>query len=272
MKNYKNLFIFIGFDKSGSTWLYNALSSNTYVSLPRCKETFYFDRFYSKGENWFIKQFNVKKSVWLDICHDYIFDDDALGRIKKDFPNAHLIVFLRDPIEKCFSLYKFAKRNHTVSGNFRSCLENNPGIIERSFYADRISKIIFSFGKKAHFFFFDNLQKNPHSFYEEICKTLNVPAITKSNLSDKINQSSSERIYGFGFIAKFFANFLRTYGFTKILGYFKRNQLLFRFLFKSNESKIDIKDHDYLLSIFINDIEKTSKILNTNLDHWKNYK
>lgn len=272
MKNKKNIFIFIGFDKSGSTWLYNALLSNNYVSLPQCKETFYFDRFYEKGEKWFISQFNNKRKVWLDICHDYIFDDNALNRIKNDFPQTQVIIFLRNPIEKCFSLYKFAKRNHTVTGSFRSCLDNYPGIIERSYYADRISKIISLFGKKAHFFFFDNLQDNPIFFYKNICKTLCIPAITNIDLTNKINQSASERLLGLGFFAKFFASILRTYGFTRILGYLKKNQLLFHILFKSNTSKIGKVDYNYLLNIFNNDIAKTSKILNIDLSHWKIYK
>lgn len=53
-------FIGIGPMRAGTSWLHHALSLHPGVSLPREKETFYFDRYFERGPAWYAAHFDAE--------------------------------------------------------------------------------------------------------------------------------------------------------------------------------------------------------------------
>ena len=263
--------IYIGYDKSGSTWLFNALLSNPYVSLPSSKETFYFDRYYNKGLKWYSAFFSDAADVRLDISHDYIFSSESLLRIKSDLPAAKCIVFLRNPIDKLWSMYKYALRANKISGSLRDEICNDPGILTRSFYYSQVKFVLDNF-PDTKFFFFEDLQSNPCAFYNDFCQYLGVPSKSSANLSLVVNPSSSLKFSSLSPFFKFGTSILRAFGAYRLIGLLKTNRYFFNFFFKSNDLLISDDDYNYLLDIFHDDISKLSSLLNIDLSHWSEYK
>ncbi|MBW1667342.1 MAG: sulfotransferase domain-containing protein [Deltaproteobacteria bacterium] len=98
-----------GVEKGGTTTLYDALVSTTWVTEPRIKETqflalpretvldnfeWYLDNFSPSGES-----FNVDASTL------YFWSDNAVRNIREFIEKPRIIIILRDPAKRAFSAY-----------------------------------------------------------------------------------------------------------------------------------------------------------------------
>ena len=87
-------FLFIGPDKSGSTWLYEILRQHPECYVPPIKDIYYFDKHYERGLNWYLSFFKhaelTHKAIG-ELSHDYLFSKTATDRIANDFPNIKMI-------------------------------------------------------------------------------------------------------------------------------------------------------------------------------------
>ncbi len=62
-----------------------------------------------------------------DVCSDYLVEPLAAGRIAHTFPNAKIIVILRNPVDRAFSLYLWMIREgYEFLPTFRAALEAEP--------------------------------------------------------------------------------------------------------------------------------------------------
>ena len=50
-------FLFIGAAKTGSSWLYEIMLQHPEIFVPRIKDPYFFDRFYEKGLDWYLRLF-----------------------------------------------------------------------------------------------------------------------------------------------------------------------------------------------------------------------
>ena len=109
----KPRFLIIGSQRCGTTSLYNYLSQHPNITSASKKEIHYFDTNYDKGNNWYKKHFTItegskrkRELITGEATPYYIFHPHAPSRVKKNLPDAKLIVMLRDPVERAFSHYK----------------------------------------------------------------------------------------------------------------------------------------------------------------------
>jgi len=262
--------IYIGYDKSGSTWLFNALSSNPYVSLAQSKETFFFDRFFHNGLDWYSSFFSDSSQVRLDISHDYIFYKESIDRILSTMPNVNIIIFLRNPIFKLWSMYNYAKRTNRISCSLRSAIKNDPGMVRRSLYYDDINYILNNFSN-VKIFYFDELESDPVIFYQSICCYLNIPSISNTSLDKKVNQAAIFRFPFLNFLVNNLSKLLRFSKLYSVIGFLKTNHFLQRLFFKPSNATLSKADFKYLLSLFNDDIDSLSKLLSRDFTSWKKY-
>lgn len=98
--------------------------------------------------------------------------------IRKNLPNLKILLILRDPVERDWSALKMdlgARKNQDMESVSNKQITNYlANINPRSKYG----KIINNWGKtyKQSFkiFFYDDLKKNPYSFFKEICSFLEI--------------------------------------------------------------------------------------------------
>ena len=93
-------FLYIGPDKSGSSWMFDYLSKHEECYIPSCKDIYFFDRFYHRGSHWYLSFFRkgAGKQAVGEICHDYLFSQDAINRIKVFFDEIKILTSLRNPV------------------------------------------------------------------------------------------------------------------------------------------------------------------------------
>jgi hypothetical protein len=131
-----NCFI-IGAQKCGSTSLHEYLLQHPQIDGAKCKEVWYFDRNYARGEDWYRGHFPLApeyrgargRSVQaiVDSTTNYLYDPRVPVRAHDYAPNAKLIVVLRDPVLRAYSHYRMLRALGWEYLSFQDALEQEDG-------------------------------------------------------------------------------------------------------------------------------------------------
>ncbi len=267
-------FIFIGPDKSGSSWLYNIFRSHPEIFVPEIKDIYYFDRYYSRGEEWYLSFFNdapVNTKACGELSHDYLFSLNAVERIKKDFPNIKIFTILRNPIDKIWSHYLFLIRSGITKDPFEKAINEFPELITKSLYYENLKNYYNLFpSEQIGIFLFDDFKKDNKNFAKQIFSFLNVNYIEDLPYEKIVLKASKPRLFLVAKTAKITANMFRKLGFEKPLGKIKANSFIQFLLYKPYENKpeMDNETVELLKNIFNEDIEKTSRLIKKDLSCW----
>lgn len=274
MKNTIN-FIYIGPDKSGSTWLYEIFKQHPQIFIPDAKDIYFFDRYYYKGFDWYLSFFKGSEGYKAvgEISHDYLFSQKAAQRIYEFFgKKIKLLTILRNPIEKTWSTYLFVQRSGLTSKSFMEAIKDYPEIIDRSLYGKHLKSYFKIFDKvQIKIFLFDDLEKSPRDFAKNIFKVLNVDFIETLPYEKKVLPASKPRSYFLAKLAKKSANLLRNLGMVNLLGKIKTNELILKLLYKPYEKKPSMPPEikEFLIeNYFKKDIELLSQITNKDFSFW----
>ena len=107
----------IGLEKCGTTTAFEILSTDTNVMAPQNKETFFFNRHFNKGYEYYRSLYPSNKPISIDITPSYHLDPEALQRIATYPGPKRVVLFLRDPIQRAFSLYRHDIFHHFATGH-----------------------------------------------------------------------------------------------------------------------------------------------------------
>ena len=205
-------FLIIGFVKCGTTSMYQYLMKHPDINRSSGKEIDYFDRFYSRGINWYkvkfplkIKKFFIKNIVKKNFLTGeatprYIEHPHALTRIKKTVPNAKFIILMRNPIDRAFSHYNMNMTNELEYLSFEDALKKEKkrikgryekmqkiedyyswdydifGYLEHGIYVKYLKKWMDVFPKEQFLIIqTEEFKKNTSEVYSETLKFLNLP-------------------------------------------------------------------------------------------------
>lgn len=128
-------FLIIGAQKGGTTSLYRYLIKHPRIKWASCKEVHFFDRYYTKGMDWYRAQFPEKDGVTDFITGEatpaYIFHPLAAERIRVAFPRVKLILVVRNPIDRAFSQYKMYVRKGLETRSFEQALKQEQKMVKR---------------------------------------------------------------------------------------------------------------------------------------------
>lgn len=267
-------FLFIGPDKSGSTWLYEALRQHRQVFLPRVKELFFFDQFYDNGWNWYAKFFrgaNEQHRVIGEICHDYLFSPLACQRIAHDLPSAKLMVCLREPSQRAFSEFLYCTKVGLMTSNFETALEEAQELIDHGRYAKHLGPYMKHFRPEQIFVgIFDDLIANPQQFFDRLCDFLGLDhVLLPSQLKEKVLPAATPRLPRVTKFARRIGWKVRRFGFPGVVGMIKESSLLRRVLYNSyapNEKpQMSPWARAYLHEVFSPEVQQLDALLGTNL-------
>jgi Sulfotransferase family len=102
----------VGPGRTASTWLYHILVDTKLVECARTKEISYFNQHYNNQLAWYRNEFtDTGKDYWVDITPQYIDSVLYCKRIYKNFPDAYILMGVRDPIDRIRSLFKLLYYN-----------------------------------------------------------------------------------------------------------------------------------------------------------------
>jgi Sulfotransferase family len=150
-------FIGIGAPKCGSTWVFYALGQHPDICLSEPKETRYFSREDFRPEythanawrplinsdhaddlTWYARHYRhcPPKALKGEFSPDYIYDEEACSRIHHHFPSVKLLVCLRNPADRAYSMYwartQYARKNRFET--FEQAIEREPRYLLKGQY------------------------------------------------------------------------------------------------------------------------------------------
>lgn len=273
-------FLFIGPDKAGSTWLYEALRSHRQVYLPPVKELFFFDRFYDKGWAWYEKYFKdatTEHRIVGEICHDYLFSPLACRRIAHDLPDVKLMVCLREPVQRAFSQYLYLLKIGLLNCDFERALNDCDELIDNGRYFKHLSQYMGHFHREQIFAAaFDDLVSNPQAYFDGLCRFLGIECMPLSEkLRETVLPASRPRLRYAARIARTIGWQVRMLGFPGLVGTIKESKLLSKVLYRSYRSgqkpsmPRDAKER--LQNIFSPEITRLDHMLGTDFSIRWNY-
>ena len=268
-------FLFIGPDKTGSTWLYSLLSRHPDVYVPTAKDLYYFDRYYHKGDEWYLSFFPKYEGQYVaigELSHDYIFSQQAAKRIFSFNPNMKLLCTLRDPIDRTFSHYLNLKRNGHTKKPLRAAVLEYPELIDHSLYANHLSTYLELFGsQQLELLKFSNLLSSPKAFAQDVYRFLSLIDQEVLDLDIKRMPASRPRSYLLAKIAKKGANLIRDLGYPQMVGkvkYCKLAGLLYEPYAKDKKPWLSNDDILWLTDIFREDVYKVGKLFSLAAPEW----
>lgn len=117
---------FVGPPRTATTWLHSVLKDR--MSLPRLKETYFFDKQYWGGFDWYLAHFSVHEAALTraEVAPSYFFSADARARIRAAAAGARIVITLRDPVKRLHSLYKMRYANAAFRWNFEEACFRDP--------------------------------------------------------------------------------------------------------------------------------------------------
>lgn len=186
-----NLFI-PGAMRSGTTMMFDALQHHPLITTGSMKEFFYFDFGIDSGlgNMSYAKEFPsieiLQKGVKyvMEGTPSYIYHEKAMQRIYEFDPNVHVIVMLRDPVDRAISHFQWLKRFHETLfpdenlSRFRG-IDRSSGytydhdIVARSMYDVQIERFVGLFGN-LYFVEHERFMEDMDSTMNEVCEFLGV--------------------------------------------------------------------------------------------------
>ena len=284
-------FFVVGSAKSGTTalWSYFQMHPDLYVTNDiRHKELGYFSDFYGIKElDDYLSYFKQAEERQLigEVCHSYISSPESAERIYKDVPNAKIIMILRNPVDRAYSLYNWmVMHGYEKANSFEKALMlENVRAKDKEFKKTNVqgfyqNYMYFSSGKYSEqlkrfyaIFKYENIKvilykdfkSNQESVMADIfafleVKNFSIPEMESINVSKRVLFP------------------LLNYKYVRKLDKFPMAQLSFfrRIVLSLNmrnmpPKKINNQTKDYLRREYMNDVQELSKLLDVNLvDRW----
>lgn len=214
----EHIFI-IGAQRCGTTFIADYLSKHSSIQVikPLKPEP----KFFSDNSNQhlnkdtYLNKFfinNPNTNFFIEKSTNYIENIKALRFIKKLFPNAKILILLRNPIYRAYSNYKFSYESGLESKSFLEAINSNPkkrsyksvssnpfNYLERGLYINYIKEVDKIFDKKNIKIFI--LEELMDTNLNELLEFFNLPSLnidylneSKKNISKNLSSLKDEEI------------------------------------------------------------------------------
>jgi hypothetical protein len=274
MNAYHIDFMVVGPQKAGTTWIYEYLKMLPDVCMPiKVKEVLFFDNRYNNGLDWYFWHFKhcVKGQKIGEVAPTYFDEKEVPDRLFKLNNKLNIVVCLRNPYERSWSLYLHQLRYGVVKGSFENAVKEDPRILTSSLYATHLKKWLDVFGEQVKVMYLEELREYPEEYIQEICNFLNIHYQKKDELFyKKVNPDDMSRWHWLARSASNMSCWLRKYRMYFIVNILKRT-VLRDILYcggKTPEGP-SAKDYQIMASKLEPDILKLERLLNKDFDIWK---
>ena len=207
--------LFVGPGKTGTSWIDRVLRRTGGVCLPaKVKETFFFDRNFARGRDWYFHQFpSGRGGLRVEVAPTYFYAQDAPNRIRDTLPNVKIVVTLRDPVQRAISHYLNLRKYGRTALDIEDALEAFPGLIRQSLYVDRLAQWTETFGDVRVVFYEDVIGRVESLFRDAI------PEVKQQPISNpgRVNGASVPRLRLASRVGQFAAKTFRRAGLHRVV-------------------------------------------------------
>ena len=259
------MFFVVGGMRCGTTSLWNNLKDHPEIFVTKIKETEYFSSKNMMSEKSYFDLFKIENEKIAGECSTiYLRDPISSKLIKENFPNAKIIIILRDPTERALSHYlsyyikneKFDIANE-INVNIKKFEKNDfKNVLTFGTYSEQIQRFIDLFGKNnVKIIYFENYIQDFHKTILDVFKFLDVSTdITIEKYKENDFFEPRRRVI------KILRNpIIRNIG--KIVNEETRDKYYKKFREKSNKKpKLNKNERNILREFYKDEIEKVEKI------------
>ena len=177
-------FIAVGPQKTATTWLHRVLSQHPQVALPVEKETYYFDRHF--GEKpidwlWWHYRNSTEGSSYGEIAPSYFHDPEVPERVRSVFPDCRIVVSVRNPVTRTFSLFRHHLAKNRVPADFWKAAAKLPLILDTGWFSQHLPRWEAAFGvDQLHIIVQEDIEANPGEVIDVLTRFLGVEPLVAS--------------------------------------------------------------------------------------------
>jgi hypothetical protein len=202
----------VGAQKSGTTTIHEILSKEEDISLPSIKETHFFcdEERFALGDDWYHRQFDKTKKIWVEVDPDYTRGLSSLKRIKEYNDAAKIIFIYREPLARAVSQWRMNKKRNIETESFESALrleserlansleynEKHYSYHRRSSYFQILQELLLKFDNNSILLvnFESFISDEKYKIYTEVAEFLGFSSkLNESDLNVKANEKSQPR-------------------------------------------------------------------------------
>jgi hypothetical protein len=249
MKN-KLDFVIVGPQRTGSSWLDRALRDHPDIAMPNLsKETFFFDDPANGSLTDYFNRYFADASAELQAGEagpTYFQNAAARDRLGDAFSDLKIIILIRDPVERTFSLFRHEVAKGRSEDDLVQAMAGNPEIVESGRYAKHIPAWFDAFGEKNILLVnFEDIERRPDELVKGIQRFIGVSEQSLSpDLFDKYGAARIPRVQTIATLAAAASRGLRRAGFDRIVELAKSLGLKDKIFSGGDASRLKISD-DY---------------------------
>lgn len=174
-------FVMVGPRKTASTWLHDYFCSHPEVELPALsKETFFFDRFFKKGIEWYENAYfeSAGKSVCGEFSPSYFSHPHAAHRISGSYPGCRVVICLRSPVERLLSDYKHHRRYGLTKASLQDAVLEKNDLLSSTRYSKHVAawKAVFP-AECLKVLYYEDFVASKDSFIDEFTSFVGVESV-----------------------------------------------------------------------------------------------
>jgi hypothetical protein len=281
LKNFKKVlenlsFVCVGPQRTATSWLQEVLSHHPEICLPRgVKETMFFDKRYSKGIEWYRWHFEHLKPDQIagEIAPTYFHSIDAVERIHKFSPNAKIIILIRNPLQRCYSLYRHHLSKGRIRIPFEEALIQFPELTESGRYSRHAVRWEEKFSQEQVYYFWqEDISERPELVISDFCANNHISNIILPEVTfEKVNSATAPRSLLVARIFSATSTALRSMRLYSLVDLAKLAGLKSAFTGGAKLPPITLDTHQRLIEIFRPEIEWLESRFNKNLDDYRKY-
>ncbi|PJI92680.1 sulfotransferase domain-containing protein [Yoonia maricola] len=181
--------LFVGPTKSGTTWIQAYLKARGDIALPNgMKETFFFDKVYDQGFDWYAGLFPPDKDTRMraEVAPSLFHKPIVSERVAQHLPNAQIICTVRDPFDRAVSHYFHYRMRGAPQMSLREMADKYADVVEAGLFSQHVARWEAAFGPDSvHLLPYQLIRDDPDAFCRLLCDALDIPF--KPPRSDLIN-------------------------------------------------------------------------------------
>lgn len=274
-------FIGLGAQRSGTSWIYSCLYEHPEIYSP-IKEIHFFsrERNWPKGYSWYENVLvGAKKNQKVgEFSTSYLADKKTPQRIYQQYPDAKLIMVLRNPVDRAFSNYVNDIMAGTVktSVSFAEALAERDEYVINGMYATHLKNYLKFFSRdNILILIHEDIKKDSAVFMKRIYQFIGVnDNFSPSSLNKKINVGRVPRFVWLDRLFVHISKAMRLLGMHKLWWLIKKKGLAGKIL--AVNTKTDKKvasglidsDRQKLKDIFRGEVRDLESIVGYKIDSW----